>query len=111
MITLACLALVLELTFGYPRRLVGAIGHPVIWIGRLIAVLDRRWNNLNWGFAPRRAAGMAALLLLLLVSGGLSFGLQYLLLGLPFGLIVLALLLNGALMMLQGDAHTLRRRA
>ena len=38
---LAFLSLLVELAFGYPDRLVRAIGHPVIWIGRLISLLDR----------------------------------------------------------------------
>jgi multicomponent Na+:H+ antiporter subunit D len=36
---LAFLALVIERLFGYPDRLLQAIGHPVIWIGSLMAFL------------------------------------------------------------------------
>ncbi|MEZ5781485.1 MAG: adenosylcobinamide-phosphate synthase CbiB [Rhizobiaceae bacterium] len=36
---LAFLSLLIELTFGYPDRIVRAIGHPVIWIGKLISAL------------------------------------------------------------------------
>ncbi|HRP79522.1 MAG TPA: cobalamin biosynthesis protein, partial [Aquamicrobium sp.] len=36
-VLLACLALLAEAAIGYPDRLFRAIGHPVTWIGRLIA--------------------------------------------------------------------------
>ena len=36
----ALLALLIELAFGYPERLFKAIGHPVTWIGWLIARLE-----------------------------------------------------------------------
>ncbi|MFY9624587.1 MAG: cobalamin biosynthesis protein, partial [Rhodoplanes sp.] len=39
-VALAFFALIIELMVGYPDRLVRAIGHPVIWMGRLIALLD-----------------------------------------------------------------------
>ena len=39
---LTLLALLIELMVGYPDRLVQSIGHPVTWMGRLIAWLDRR---------------------------------------------------------------------
>ena len=42
---LAFLALVIERIVGYPDWLLRAIGHPVIWMGKLIALLDRRLNR------------------------------------------------------------------
>src|SRR5258708_11073 len=42
--TLTLLALLIEATFGYPDRLVRAIGHPVTWIGGLIGWLYRSLN-------------------------------------------------------------------
>ncbi|MGB8529376.1 MAG: adenosylcobinamide-phosphate synthase CbiB [Rhodoplanes sp.] len=44
-VALAFFALIIELMVGYPDRLVRAIGHPVIWMGRLIALLDRALNR------------------------------------------------------------------
>ena len=41
---LALLAVAIELLVGYPDRLLRAIGHPVIWIGNLISMLDRALN-------------------------------------------------------------------
>ena len=51
------LALGLDAAFGWPDRLTRRIGHPVIWIGRLIDGLDRRFNREAAGSAPRRRAG------------------------------------------------------
>lgn len=51
--------LVAEAAIGYPAVLFERTGHPVTWIGSLIARLDREWNH---GSAPRRRiAGVAAL--------------------------------------------------
>jgi adenosylcobinamide-phosphate synthase len=73
-------ALLAEWVCGYPRWLVARIGHPVMWMGALIAVLDRRWNT---GSPSRqRAMGIAMLALLVAVSAGASAILQHLLL--PF---------------------------
>ncbi|MBC7519677.1 MAG: cobalamin biosynthesis protein, partial [Sandarakinorhabdus sp.] len=58
--------LVTEAVLGYPAWLFSAIGHPVSWIGALIAWLDRSWNR--GGAVRQRAAGVA----LLLVITGLS---------------------------------------
>jgi adenosylcobinamide-phosphate synthase len=44
---LALLSLLIELAFGYPKRLFDAIGHPVTWIGALIGWLDRTLNRDN----------------------------------------------------------------
>src|SRR5690606_211159 len=60
-IPLTFLALLLERLFGYPDRVLAAIGHPVIWIGRLIETLDERWNRRVRSSQERRALGVAAL--------------------------------------------------
>jgi len=91
-IVLAFLALLIELFIGYPDRLVAAIGHPVTWMGRLIAALDRHLNDERMPFARRRIAGAAALVLLLAVVAVAAFLLQRALLALPFGILALALL-------------------
>ncbi len=43
-VALALLAMLIEAVVGYPDRLVHAIGHPVIWIGKLISRLERGLN-------------------------------------------------------------------
>ncbi|MGK7867757.1 adenosylcobinamide-phosphate synthase CbiB [Falsiroseomonas sp. E2-1-a20] len=97
MIALALLALLLEAAFGYPQRLVDHIGHPVIWIGRLISAMDGAWNRAERGAAARRAAGVAALLVLVGVAGGGGALVQASLLAAPLGLLVLALLAGSLL--------------
>lgn len=62
---LAPLALLLERLFGYPQSLLRVIGHPVMWVGALIARLDRRMNRPDATPAVRRTGGVIALLALL----------------------------------------------
>jgi len=105
---LALLALLIEAAIGYPQRLVDRIGHPVIWIGRLIAAMDRGWNLAARRFAVRRAAGVAALLILVLVAGGVGLALQSSLLALPFGLVLLALIASSLLAQRSLHEHVAR---
>jgi adenosylcobinamide-phosphate synthase len=65
---LAFTALAIEAAFGYPDALYRWIGHPVGWIGALIAWCERAWNRQEFSFARRRMLGLATLLLLLAVS-------------------------------------------
>jgi adenosylcobinamide-phosphate synthase len=89
---LALLALLIELTAGYPDRLMQSIGHPVTWMGRLIAWLDRRLNRDNAEAETRRRAGAVALLVLLSVVGVVAFAIEQVLSLLPFGLVAVAIL-------------------
>jgi adenosylcobinamide-phosphate synthase len=100
-VALALLAMMIELCAGYPQALWRAVGHPVTWIGRLIAALDRLLNrDVPPPFPPpltgegregvRRGAGIAAILLLLGIVGTIAFIVEHELLRLPFGLIAVA---------------------
>ncbi|MCU4181628.1 adenosylcobinamide-phosphate synthase CbiB [Bosea sp. BH3] len=90
---LLLLALIVEAAFGYPQRFYAAIGHPVTWIGRLIAALDRGLNRESASFGWRKAMGVLALMLLLAITIALSTVVQQLLLTAgPLGLIPLALI-------------------
>ncbi|UUP19721.1 adenosylcobinamide-phosphate synthase CbiB [Nitratireductor thuwali] len=73
---IAFLALLVELTIGYPERLYRLIGHPVTWIGRLIAALDEWLNREEDAPARRRLMGIAGLGITLAVAGGAAFVLQ-----------------------------------
>ena len=64
----ALVAVMLEAIVGYPDALYRAIGHPVTWLGRLIAWCDRAWNSKHNAFAHRRLLGIATVVLLLAVS-------------------------------------------
>jgi adenosylcobinamide-phosphate synthase len=92
-LALALLAMLIELCVGYPERLVRIIGHPVTWIGALIGALDRTLNSNKAG----RAAGLAALLVVLGMVGVIAFIAQHELLRLPFGLVIVALLASSLL--------------
>ena len=87
---LALLASLFELMVGYPAALARSIGHPVTWMGQLIAWLDRRLNHDDASPEPRRRAGAVALLVLLVVVGAVAFIVEQTLLLLPFGLLFAA---------------------
>ncbi len=59
----------IEAGLGYPTALFGAIGHPVAWIGALIARADRGLNREAMSFATRRVLGAVALGLVLSIAG------------------------------------------
>jgi adenosylcobinamide-phosphate synthase len=90
-LTLLLLALLAEAALGYPDRLVQRIGHPVIWIGRLITALEERLNRPENSFAARRLFGILALLGIVAIPGAIGFAAQHALLILPIGIVVLAL--------------------
>lgn len=52
------LALLLEAALGWPAPLFRLVGHPVSWLGRLIAAGDRAWNRESARFGHRRMAGV-----------------------------------------------------
>ncbi len=68
------------------------IGHPVIWMGHLIGPLDRLLNAEAASAPARRAAGIVAIVVLLLAVGAIALVLQSALFRLPFGLFVTAML-------------------
>lgn len=70
---------------GYPDRLTRAIGHPVIWIGRLIRQLDIDLNRTTHSDAARRVAGICVAVVLVTVSAMVGFLIETLLLLLPVG--------------------------
>jgi adenosylcobinamide-phosphate synthase len=74
----------IEAVLAYPALLFRAIGHPVSWIGALIAWLDRNLNRPEWSFALRRTAGVASLLVLLAVALGTGVVLQSIARGIPY---------------------------
>lgn len=89
---LAFLSLLIERLVGYPDWLFKRIGHPVTWIGSLIALLDRKWNWESDSFSRRKVMGVAALAVFLgltvLIAGLLQAGLLLL----PLGFLIVAVL-------------------
>ena len=86
-------ALVIEAALGYPQGLYARIGHPVTWLGALIAALDDSLNRETASYAARKAAGLAALVILLCATTAFASTATRLCLALgPLGLLPLALL-------------------
>ncbi len=81
----------LEATLGYPDALFRAISHPVVWIGALITSLDRALNR-PANFRARQACGVLALAILLAVSVGAGWAVQYAALTILPGFIAIPLL-------------------
>jgi adenosylcobinamide-phosphate synthase len=108
-VPLAALALAIEACAGYPRWLYKAIGHPVTWIGALIAVLDARLNREDWPFARRRVAGFAALAVILAAAGGCAhvLGLVLAVLPRPFSLAASALIASSLIAQRSLYSHVL----
>ncbi|GLR84390.1 adenosylcobinamide-phosphate synthase CbiB [Bradyrhizobium iriomotense] len=65
-------AMTVDAIWGWPGVLFTRIGHPVTWIGRLIALLDRNWNRPADAPATRRIAGAAAALLVIALCAGIG---------------------------------------
>jgi adenosylcobinamide-phosphate synthase len=86
-------ALAIEAALGYPQGLYARIGHPVTWLGALIAALDDSLNRETASYAARKAAGLAALVILLCTTIAFASTVTRLCLALgPLGLLPLALL-------------------
>jgi adenosylcobinamide-phosphate synthase len=78
-VELALVAVALEAIVGYPDVVYRAIGHPVTWIGRLIAWCDATWNSPDQSSDERRLWGVATLALLIVVSVAIGRTLEQLL--------------------------------
>ena len=78
-VELALVAVALEAIVGYPDAVYRAIGHPVTWIGRLIAWCDATWNSPDQTPDERRLWGVATLVLLVVVSVAVGRTLEHLL--------------------------------
>ena len=98
--TLAIAALLIETALGYPDALYRCIGHPVGWIGRLIAWCEQVWNREHFGAVRRRVGGVATLALVLtvaLAAGALVSGLAARWLPPPAALLATALMASALL--------------
>jgi adenosylcobinamide-phosphate synthase len=91
-VTLALLALLIELIVGYPDRLLRAIGHPVTWMGQLIAALDRALNHESTSDTKRRAAGTLALVVIIGLPAIVGYLVERIVLLLPLGVVLAAIL-------------------
>jgi adenosylcobinamide-phosphate synthase len=80
-----------EMIFGYPVPVYARIGHPVIWMGALISVLDRHLNFDEDAVSTRRWAGIIATGVLVVVAGGCGYLIEKICLALPYGFVPLGL--------------------
>jgi adenosylcobinamide-phosphate synthase len=104
-VELALAALLVEAAIGYPAVVYRAIGHPVTWMGALIAALDARLNVPAHTAALRRVLGFVALTVLLAITAAAAEALQRLLaFGLP-GSLLLPLVASSLLAQRSLDDH------
>ncbi len=69
-------AMGVDAVLGWPDGLFARIGHPVTWLGRLLGALDARWNRTEDAAWKRRAAGVAAALIVIVLASGLALAVQ-----------------------------------
>ncbi|MEX0953943.1 MAG: adenosylcobinamide-phosphate synthase CbiB [Rhizobiaceae bacterium] len=104
---LAFMALIVERAIGYPAWLVNAVGHPVMWIGWLIALLDRKLNSEASTPEVRRAMGAAALLIICFAAGLAGLAVIWLLGPTIFGLLAAALVASSLIAQKSLEDHVL----
>jgi adenosylcobinamide-phosphate synthase len=90
-IWLPAAALAVEACLGYPQALYARIAHPVVWIGKLIETLERRWNNPARSDAARRTLGIVTMTIVAGTAGAVGYAIQTGARQLPFGMIVVVL--------------------
>lgn len=89
---MAAFALVIEYFIGYPQSLQRAIGHPVEWIGKMIAYLDEGLNDPDAEDSDQRNHGIFAVAALCISVGVPALLAEKLLLSFQYGWIINTLL-------------------
>lgn len=84
--------LAVEACIGYPHALYARIGHPVVWIGRFIDALERRWNDPSRSDAARRALGIVTIVVVAGSAGAVGYAMQASAQQLPFGMLIVVLI-------------------
>lgn len=74
-------AMAMDAVFGWPAGLFTRVGHPVTWLGRLIAALDERCNRDTDAPRVRRLAGAVAASIVIALAAGVGWLLQSLVTG------------------------------
>ena len=82
---MAAFALVIEYFAGYPQSLQRSIGHPVEWIGKLIAYLDEGLNDPDSEDSDQRNHGIFAIAALCVAVGVPAYAIEKLLLSFQYG--------------------------
>lgn len=84
-------ALAVEACVGYPQALYARIAHPVVWIGKLIETLERRWNDPARSNAARKALGIVTMTIVAGSAGAVGYAIQIGARQLSFGMIIVVL--------------------
>ncbi len=87
---LALAALIFEALIGYPAPVYAVLGHPVTWIGSLIALLERALNRPGFSSAARKGAGVFTLGLVLAATGVVAWAISAVAPKNAFGFVLLA---------------------
>lgn len=93
----ALLALLVERFAGYPRHLLDAVGHPVMWFGRFITFMEKGLNDPARTGRERWKGGVFTLAALLLLVAAGSLVVVGLVRPLPFGWVLEALIASALL--------------
>ena len=78
-------ALAIDAAFGDPRWLYRFAPHPVAALGRLVAILDDKWNRPTLGAAARAWLGVLAAGLAIALAVAIAWGLALVLRAVPMG--------------------------
>lgn len=90
--SLLVMALVLEACLGYPQWIYARLAHPVVWIGSLITILERIWNDPSRSDGARRFLGIVALTIAAGSAAAIGWMIQRGAGHLPFGSLIVALI-------------------
>src|SRR5687767_15441391 len=85
-------ALAVEGCVGYPQAVYRRIQHPVVWMGRAIDNLERRWNRPDLSDVARRWLGILTVLLVAGSAALIGYVLQSELNRVQFGAVFLVLI-------------------
>ena len=86
------LAMIFDAAVGYPQVIYRTIGHPVTWIGAMIAAADRRLNQEGAPFAARRTSGAIAVVGIVAIVTAVAALIESALAGSTAGAIALAVI-------------------
>jgi adenosylcobinamide-phosphate synthase len=86
------LALLIEAAVGYPDWLVRRIGHPVIWLGRLIGWIDHKFNKEHGNAWGRKLTGAIAVAAIVMLVAAVGYALEHALLSPTYGAALVGLL-------------------
>ncbi len=86
------IAMLVEGAISWPARLFAVIGHPVTWLGRLIAALEEWCNRDGFAKPNRKLLGVAAALFTIGATGGVAWAAARALPDGPIGMVLTGLL-------------------